>query len=277
MQDWLNVVQYITSSSSQNASRAPGQADSNRDSVSSLGSLYQSQEAQAKPLSVSALSQLMLRKDHSISSCARDVIMKPLLSSGSSIEHIKDEINEWQDLIMDTYLKLKEDSSMRQAYDATGVAGVRHQPQQPSQGADHSAAGSTNSTQSAHQPLQRGASGAGSLAAGKDQQPELSTTSGERRGRHSTTGDGDGLRRPAADDGQISSSSQRTQHDKSINHFFGELEIRGLVNLSYYALYSQDGPEQFRIDADVQNRLCKCTVILTREIMTKFTANNKEH
>ena len=69
-----------------------------------------------KPLSVSALSQLMLRKDHSISSCARDVIMKPLLSSGSSMEQIKDEISEWQDLIMDTYLKLKEDSSMRQAY-----------------------------------------------------------------------------------------------------------------------------------------------------------------
>jgi len=65
----------------------------------------------------------MLRKDHSISSCARDVIMKPLLSSGSSIEHIKDEINEWKDLIMDTYLKLKEDSSMRQAYDAGGVTG----------------------------------------------------------------------------------------------------------------------------------------------------------
>lgn len=37
----------------------------------------------------------MLRKDHSISSCARDVIMKPLLSSGSSIEHIKAEIDEW--------------------------------------------------------------------------------------------------------------------------------------------------------------------------------------
>ena len=44
--------------------------------------------------------------------------MKPLLSSGSSIEHIRDEINEWKDLIMDTYLKLKEDASMRQAYDA---------------------------------------------------------------------------------------------------------------------------------------------------------------
>ena len=41
-------------------------------------------------------------------------IMKPLLSSGSSIDLIKAEMNEWQDLIMDTYLKLKEDSTQRQ-------------------------------------------------------------------------------------------------------------------------------------------------------------------
>ena len=41
--------------------------------------------------------------------------MKPLMSSGSSIEYIKAEIDEWQDLIMDTYLKLKEDSSSKSA------------------------------------------------------------------------------------------------------------------------------------------------------------------
>lgn len=68
-------------------------------------------ESHAKPLSVSAISQLMLRKDYSISSCARDLLMKPLMNSGSSIDHIKAEINEWQDLIMDTYLRLKEDSN----------------------------------------------------------------------------------------------------------------------------------------------------------------------
>jgi hypothetical protein len=51
--------------------------------------------------------------------------MKPLLSSGSSIEHIKREINEWQDLIMDTYLKLKEDSSMRTAYDGGPIQAAR--------------------------------------------------------------------------------------------------------------------------------------------------------
>jgi len=45
--------------------------------------------------------------------------MKPLLLSstgnGTQVENVKREINEWQDLIMDTYLKLKEDSSTRGA------------------------------------------------------------------------------------------------------------------------------------------------------------------
>lgn len=89
MQDWLNVVQYITSSSSHAPPRGSGHSDTD------LDILQISQGNSPKPLSVSAISQLMLRKDHSISSCARDVIMKPLLSSGSSIEHIKAEINEW--------------------------------------------------------------------------------------------------------------------------------------------------------------------------------------
>ena len=43
--------------------------------------------------------------------------MKPLLLSstgnGTQVENVKKEINEWQDLIMDTYLKLKEDSSSK--------------------------------------------------------------------------------------------------------------------------------------------------------------------
>ena len=54
--------------------------------------------------------------------------MKPLLSSGSAIDHIKEEIDEWQDLIMDTYLKLKEDASMRQAYDTDANQGSGLKP-----------------------------------------------------------------------------------------------------------------------------------------------------
>lgn len=65
--------------------------------------------------------------------------------------------------------------------------------------------------------------------------------------------------------------------DKLINHFFGEFEIRGLVNLSYYALYTLKGEENLKIQSDVLNRLCKCTVILTREIMIKFTTNCNEY
>lgn len=74
-------------------------------------------EDKVYPLSVSVLSQMMLRKDFSISSCARDILMKPLLLSsganGLQADNVKMEINEWQDLIMDTYLKLKEDSSSK--------------------------------------------------------------------------------------------------------------------------------------------------------------------
>ena len=84
---------------------------------SALAALKLAIENKVQPLSVTALSQLMLRKDHSISSCARDILMKPLLLSstgnGTQVENVKREINEWQDLIMDTYLKLKEDSSSR--------------------------------------------------------------------------------------------------------------------------------------------------------------------
>lgn len=105
LQDWLNVVQFITSLGSPTDEHTLGAEQTK------LQKLLDSMESHAKPLSVSVISQLMLRKDHSISSCARDMLMKPLMNSGSSIDHIKAEINEWQDLIMDTYLRLKEDSN----------------------------------------------------------------------------------------------------------------------------------------------------------------------
>ena len=271
MQDWLNVIQYITSSSSQQESKQGV-------SEAAAGARLWARENLPKPLSVSALSQLMLRKDHSISSCARDVIMKPLLSSGSSIDHIKEEINEWQDLIMDTYLKLKEDASMRQAYDADAGQGnslklVQKQGAQESQ-PRASSAGRKASGGKAGSLASRPKSGGGSFAE-RPGQPAAGTQRAQA---------------PAENPDQPHQAPEEAKHghnlptqaaavsaDKSINHFFGELEIRGLVNLSYYALYSQDGPEQYRIETDVQNRLCKCTVILTREIMTKFTSNSKEH
>lgn len=64
-----------------------------------LVALKQVVEGKVQPLSVTVLSQLMLRKDHSISSCARDILMKPLLLSstgnGTQVENVKNEINEW--------------------------------------------------------------------------------------------------------------------------------------------------------------------------------------
>lgn len=123
LQDWLNVVQFITSVSPPVDN---GEANAGTE-PSKLQLLIETMEQPAKPLSVSAISQLMLRKDHSISSCARDMLMKPLMNSGSSLDHIKAEINEWQDLIMDTYLKLKEDSS-RQAQHAHPGAGSGGEP-----------------------------------------------------------------------------------------------------------------------------------------------------
>jgi len=53
--------------------------------------------------------------------------------------------------------------------------------------------------------------------------------------------------------------------------------MRGLINMSYYALYSIECQDILKIPIDVQNRLCKCTVILTREIMSKFTLNSNEY
>lgn len=64
-----------------------------------MNSLKMASESRVQPLTVTVLSQLMLRKDHAISSCARDVLMKPLLLSssgnGTQVENVKKEINEW--------------------------------------------------------------------------------------------------------------------------------------------------------------------------------------
>lgn len=180
MQDWLNVVQYITSSSSHTPPRAPGHSEADLDAQ------LLSQENLPKPLSVSAISQLMLRKDHSISSCARDVIMKPLLSSGSSIDQIKAEINEWQDLIMDTYLKLKEDSSMRTAYDGGSAGGG-------SQSAEHKARPTSTLGQQSSDQINSASHGQASAISGQSSQIE------SRQG--AAASEVDGGRRAGADDG----------------------------------------------------------------------------
>lgn len=57
---------------------------------------------------MSALSKILLKKNHNISSTARDVIMKPILYT-LDFDNLKVVMEEWQSLIMDTYKKLKKD------------------------------------------------------------------------------------------------------------------------------------------------------------------------
>lgn len=55
-----------------------------------------------------------------------------------------------------------------------------------------------------------------------------------------------------------------------INHYFGELEIRSLINISYFALYYFD-----QLEPSLQYRVSKLTTILTREFVQKFTSNKR--
>ena len=57
---------------------------------------------------------------------------------------------------------------------------------------------------------------------------------------------------------------------KLINQYFGELEIRGLIIISYFSLYYAG-----EIDQDIARRSSKLIIILTREIVEKFQNNKK--
>ena len=61
---------------------------------------------------MSALSKILLKKNHNISSTARDVIMKPILYN-LDVENLQLVMKEWENLIMDTYKKVKKDSSVK--------------------------------------------------------------------------------------------------------------------------------------------------------------------
>jgi hypothetical protein len=57
----------------------------------------------------------MLKKEHNISSTGRDIILKPLLNYLDK-DQLRNCIDEWTVLILDTYKKLKKESTIRQAY-----------------------------------------------------------------------------------------------------------------------------------------------------------------
>ena len=66
-------------------------------------------------IQLSVVSKIMLEKDPNISTTARDIILKPILYTIDN-EQLKQLIDEWSSLILDTYKRLKKESSMRQSY-----------------------------------------------------------------------------------------------------------------------------------------------------------------
>jgi hypothetical protein len=63
-----------------------------------------------------------LKKESNISTTARDIIMKPILYALDT-DQLKVLIDEWSLLILETYKKLKKDSSLRGAYSNGGAGG----------------------------------------------------------------------------------------------------------------------------------------------------------
>ena len=66
------------------------------------------------------------------------------------------------------------------------------------------------------------------------------------------------------------SQGKSTFKTETVSKYFGELEIRGLIIISYFSLfYVQEIPE------DISRRCSKLIILLTREVVTKFENNPK--
>jgi hypothetical protein len=67
-----------------------------------------------KPLSLSYISALLLSDDRIITTCAQDMLIKPLLRAGiSSVDQaVYQEVSDWQDLVLETYAQLKEQAGI---------------------------------------------------------------------------------------------------------------------------------------------------------------------
>ncbi len=63
---------------------------------------------------MSVISKLLLKKDADISSTTRDVIMKPIMYT-LDLDYLQVLMKEWQDIIIDTYKRLKRDSIKKKA------------------------------------------------------------------------------------------------------------------------------------------------------------------
>ena len=66
-------------------------------------------------LSTSVLSQLLLLQDLNVSSCAKDIIFKPMLchQSDHDKKELQSEISDWLALVIDTYEELKQETTSK--------------------------------------------------------------------------------------------------------------------------------------------------------------------
>ena len=67
-------------------------------------------------MSLSAASKVLLKKEPSISSSGRDILLKPILFALAGTDRLSDVIEEWTTLLLDTYKKLKKETSLRATY-----------------------------------------------------------------------------------------------------------------------------------------------------------------
>jgi hypothetical protein len=67
-----------------------------------------------KPLSLSYTSSLLLSEDRVVTTCAQDMLIKPLLRAGiNSVDHaVFQEVSDWQDLVLETYAQLKTQAEL---------------------------------------------------------------------------------------------------------------------------------------------------------------------
>lgn len=55
-----------------------------------------------------------------------------------------------------------------------------------------------------------------------------------------------------------------------INNYFGELELRALICISFFTQYNND-----QLDVNLRYRASKLTIILTRELVQKFNQDRR--
>ncbi len=67
-------------------------------------------------LSLPAASKLLLKKDTCISATAKDLLLRPVLFALAGSDRLSDVVEEDSAIIMDTYKRLKKESTLRQTY-----------------------------------------------------------------------------------------------------------------------------------------------------------------